>query len=121
MLKPIPSFVYSKANQIFMILFVPLFALAFIVIYRPTLFESISERIGASTSLSHETVTLIVAFILILSGMALSALSRMIMSAYTKRHKITYIGYIVWIVSEVVVMATIFSLFSLFTHTCYHS
>ena len=117
MLKPIPSFVYSKANQIFMILFVPLFALAFIVIYRPTLFESISERIGASTSLSHETVTLIVAFILILSGMALSALSRMIMSAYTKRHKITYIGYIVWIVSEVVVMATIFSLFSLFTHT----
>ena len=32
MLKPIPSFIYSKTNQIFMILFVPIFALVFISI-----------------------------------------------------------------------------------------
>ena len=117
MLKPIPSFVYSKANQIFMILFAPLFALAFIVIYRPSHFESIGEILGARINLSHETITLLAALILVLSGMAIGAISRLIMSAYIKRHKITYIGYIVWILGEIVAMATVFTLFSLFTDT----
>jgi DNA-binding LytR/AlgR family response regulator len=37
------------------------------------------------------------------------------MSAYTKRHTLTYLGYILWILSEIVAMATIYTLFSLFT------
>ena len=45
--KPIPAFIYSKANQIFMILFVPLFALIFIGTYRPFDFDRIGDILNA--------------------------------------------------------------------------
>ena len=113
--KPIPSFIYSKANQIFMILFVPLFALVFIAIYRPFDFNKVSSIINPHVNISHESLVLLVALVMVLSGMAIGAISRLIMSAYTKRHPLTYLGYIGWILGEIVVMATIFTLFSLFT------
>ena len=37
---PIPSFIYKKKNQITMVLFVPLFALLFILIYKPLDFDA---------------------------------------------------------------------------------
>lgn len=113
--KPIPSFIYSKANQIFMILFVPFFALVFIAIYRPFDFDKVSSIINPHVNISHESLVLLVALVMVLSGMAIGAISRLIMSAYTRRHPLTYIGYIGWILGEIVVMATIFTLFSLFT------
>lgn len=113
--KPIPSFVYSKANQIFMILFVPLFALVFISIYRPFDFDRVGDIINAHIDISLEAMVLLVALIMAVSGMAIGALSRLIMGAYTKRHTLTYIGYILWILGEIAVMATLFTLFSLFT------
>ena len=115
--KPIPSFIYSKANQIFMILFVPLFALAFIIIYRPSFFESISDNLKVHIAISRDTLTWLAALIMALSGMVVGALSRVIMGAYTKRNKLTYLGYIVWILGEISVMAMLFTLFSLFTDT----
>ena len=39
---PIPSFIYKKSNQVAMIVFVPLFALFFITIYRPLDFDRIN-------------------------------------------------------------------------------
>ena len=113
--KPIPSFVYSKANQIFMILFVPLFALIFISIYRPFDFDRVGDILNAHIDISLEAMVLLVALIMAVSGMAIGALSRLIMGAYTKRHTLTYIGYILWILGEIVVMATLFTLFSFFT------
>lgn len=113
--KPIPSFIYSKANQIFMILFVPLFALVFISIYRPFDFDRVGDIINAHIDISLEAMVLLVALIMAVSGMAIGALSRLIMGAYTKRHTLTYIGYILWILGEIAVMATLFTLFSLFT------
>ena len=113
--KPIPSFIYSKANQIFMILFVPLFALIFIGTYRPFNFGRVGEILNAHINVSEETMVLLVALIMVLSGMAIGAISRVIMSAYTKRHTLTYLGYIVWILGEIGAMATLFTLFSLFT------
>ena len=113
--KPIPSFVYSKANQIFMILFVPLFALVFISIYRPFDFDRVGDIINAHIDISLEAMVLLVALIMAVSGMAIGALSRLIMGAYIKRHTLTYIGYILWILGEIAVMATLFTLFSLFT------
>ena len=113
--KPIPSFIYSKANQIFMILFVPLFALVFIGTYRPFNFGRVGEILNAHINVSEETMVLLVALIMVLSGMAIGAISRVIMSAYTKRHTLTYLGYIVWILGEIGAMATLFTLFSLFT------
>ena len=117
MYKPIPSFIYSKSNQIFMILFVPLFVLIFINIYRPFDFDKVSDIVNAHANISHETMVLLVALVMVVSGMAIGAISRAIMGAYTKRHTLTYLGYIVWILGEIGVMATLFTLFSLFTHT----
>lgn len=111
--KPIPSFIYSKANQIFMILFVPLFALIFIGIYRPFDFDMVGDIINVDISL--EALVLLVALIMAASGMAIGAISRLIMGAYTKRHTLTYLGYILWILGEIAVMATLFTLFSFFT------
>jgi hypothetical protein len=115
MQKPIPSFIYSKANQIFMILFVPLFALVFISIYRPFDFDRVGDILNAHIDISLEAMVLLVALIMAVSGMAIGALSRLIMGAYTRRHTLTYLGYILWILGEIVVMATLFTLFSFFT------
>lgn len=117
MQKPIPSFIYSKANQIFMILFVPFFALIFISIYRPFEFNKVGDIINAHLDISHEAMVLLVALIMVVSGMAVGAISRLIMGAYTRRHTLTYLGYIIWILGEIVVMATIYTLFSFFTET----
>ena len=113
--KPIPSFIYSKANQIFMVLFVPFFALIFISIYRPFDFDKVGELINAHIDISQEAMVLLAALTMVVSGMAVGAISRVIMSVYTKRHTLTYLGYIIWILGEIVVMATLFTLFSLFT------
>ncbi len=114
--KPIPSFIYSKANQIFMILFVPFFALIFISIYRPFDFDKVGELINAHIDISQEAMVLLAALTMVVSGMAVGAISRLIMSAYTKRHTLSYLGYIVWILGEIGVMATLFTLFTLFTN-----
>jgi DNA-binding LytR/AlgR family response regulator len=97
-----------------MILFAPFFALVFIAIYRPFDFDKVSG-IFPYVNISHESLVLLVALVMVISGMAVGTISRLIMSAYTKRHSLTYIGYIGWVLSEIVVMATIFTLFSLFT------
>ena len=113
--KPIPAFIYSKANQIFMILFVPLFALVFIGTYRPFNFDRVGEILNPHINIADETLILLTALIMAVSGMAVGAVSRLIMGGYTKRHRLTYLGYIIWILGEIVVMATLFTLFSLFT------
>ena len=117
MFKPIPPFIYSKTNQIIMVLFVPLFALAFIIIYRPSFFESIGDNLKEHIDIAQETITWLAALVMTLIGMAIGAISRLIMNAYTKRHNLSYLGYIVWILGEIGVMAILFTLFSLFTDT----
>jgi hypothetical protein len=98
-----------------MILFVPLFALVFISIYRPFDFDRVGDILNAHIDISLEAMVLLVALIMAVSGMAIGALSRLIMGAYTRRHTLTYLGYILWILGEIVVMATLFTLFSFFT------
>jgi DNA-binding LytR/AlgR family response regulator len=98
-----------------MILFVPLFALIFIAIYRPFAFDRVDSIMKPHINISAESLMLLIALVMVLSGMAIGAISRVIMNAYTKRHTLTYFGYISWILSEIVVMATIYTLFSLFT------
>ena len=117
MLKPIPSFIYSKANQIFMILFVPIFAVIFINTYRPFDFDRIGEILDVHINISNESFVLVSALIMALSGMAIGTISRLIMGQYTKSHQLTYFGYVVWILAEIGVMATLFTIFMLFTDT----
>ena len=111
MQKPIPSFIYSKANQIFTILFVPLFVLVFIRIFNPFDFDSLGNIINANINISDDSKNWLVALIMVICGMAVGSISRVIMGAYTKRHKLSYIGYIVWILGEIGVMASLIILF----------
>ena len=116
---PIPSFVYKKANNIAMIIFVPIFALLFIVIYRPFNFEYIDEDAGLLTKLniSRDVLVMLITIGFILIGMAVVAISRWIMALYTRAREISYIAYISWVACEVLIMAFIFTVSALFTDT----
>lgn len=117
MLKPIPSFIYSRANQIFMILFVPIFALIFINIYRPLDFDRIDDSFLSGWNISRDISIQLIALMLVASGMAVATISRVIMRAYTNKRAISYLGYILWILSEISVMASLYTLAALFTDT----
>lgn len=116
---PIPSFVYKKSNQIAMIIFVPIFALLFIIIYRPFNFEYIDEDAGLLTRLniSRDVLVMLITIGFIFVGMAVVAISRWIMGLYTRTHAISYISYIMWVAAEVLIMAFIFTMAALFTDT----
>lgn len=117
MLKPIPQFIYSKANQITMILFVPIFALIFINIYRPLDFDRIDDSFLKGLNISRDMSIQLIALMMVIGGMAVAAISRWILRLYTNRRPISYIGYIVWILGEICVMASIYTLVVLFTDT----
>jgi len=117
MMKPIPQFIYSRSNQIFMILFVPFFALIFINLYRPLDFDRIDDSFLRSFALSREARVQLIALMMVLGGMVIATLSRGIMAIYTKRHVMTYIGYIIWIFGELTAMATTLTLATLLTDT----
>lgn len=116
---PIPSFIYKKSNQLAMIIFVPIFALLFITIYRPFNFVHIDEDTGLLTwlNISREVLVQLITIGFILVGMAVVAISRWIMGLYARRHPISYIKYILWVACEVLVMAFIFTIAALFTDT----
>lgn len=117
MFKPIPKFIYSRVNQITMILFVPLFALIFINIYRPLDFDRIDDSFLSALDISRESRVQLIAAMMVLGGMVIAAVSRIIMSWYTKRYVMTYIGYIAWIFGELLTMATTLTLATLLTDT----
>lgn len=112
---PIPPFIYKKKNQITMVLFVPLFALAFILIYRPLDFNLLDEKILPWLNISPALKNHLLSFCIVLIGMAVAAISRAIMAAYTKKHAISYLTYIVWVSLEIVIMTLIYTIVSVFT------
>lgn len=117
MLKPIPSFIYSKANQISMVLFVPFFALVFINLYRPLDFDRIDDSFLRAFDISREARVQLIALMMVLGGMVIAAASRILMGLYVKRNTMTYIGYIIWIFGELLAMATTLTLATLLTDT----
>lgn len=117
MLKPIPKYIYSKANQIFMVLFVPFFALIFINLYRPLDFDRIDDSFLQAFDISREARVQLIALTMVLGGMVIAAGSRAIMGFYTKRHTMRYIDYIIWIFGELLAMVTALTLAALLTDT----
>lgn len=110
---PIPSFIYKKSNQITMVVFVPIFALLFISIYSPFDFNHIDTEGKVLTLLNIQSRELAVQLItlgLILTGMAVAAVSRWIMGVYTRKRHISYVAYILWIACEILVMTLIYTL-----------
>lgn len=116
---PIPSFIYKKSNQITMIIFVPLFALVFINIYRPLEFDKIDTHFLSSLNISRELAVQLITILMILVGMAIVAISRSIMGWYTGRRKraLSYVAYISWVAFEILLMAGVFTIMALFTET----
>ena len=117
MLRPIPKFIYSKANQIFMVLFVPFFALVFINLYRPLDFDRIDDSFLRAFDISREARVQLITMMMVFGGMVIAAVSRAIMWLYAKKSTMTYIGYILWIFGELLAMATAFTLATLLTDT----
>ena len=109
---PIPSFIYKKSNQIAMVIFVPIFALLFISIYSPFDFNQIDTQGRVLSWLniqSRELAVQLITLALILTGMAVAAVSRWIMALYTSKHQISYVTYITWIAFELLVMAMLYT------------
>ena len=115
----IPSFIYKRSNQIAMIIFVPIFALLFITIYRPLNFEHIDEDTGLLTwlNISREVLVQLITLGFIFVGMAVVAVSRWIMGVYTRKRELSYMQYISWVAFEILIMALIFTIAALFTAT----
>ena len=115
----IPSFIYKRSNQIAMIIFVPIFALLFITIYRPLNFEHIDEDTGLLTwlNISREVLVQRITLGFIFVGMAVVAVSRWIMGVYTRKRELSYMQYISWVAFEILIMALIFTIAALFTDT----
>ena len=115
----IPSFIYKRSNQIAMIIFVPIFALLFITIYRPLNFEHIDEDTGLLTwlNISREVLVQLITLGFIFVGMAVVAVSRWIMGIYTRKRELSYMQYISWVAFEILIMALIFTIAALFTDT----
>lgn len=115
---PIPSFIYKKSNQIAMIVFVPIFALVFILIYRPFDFDKIGDTdLFAWLQIPRELSIQLITVLMILVGMAVVAISRTLMAIYTRRRPISYVKYIIWVFLEIVIMALIYTVAAMFTDT----
>ena len=116
---PIPSFIYKKSNQVSMIIFVPIFALVFINIYRPLDFDKVDADFLSWLNISRELAVQLITILMILVGMSVVAISRSIMGWYTRnRNKsMSYVQYIAWVASEIVLMAAIYTIAALFTET----
>lgn len=106
---PIPSFIYKKKNQIAMVLFVPLFALLFILIYKPLDFDQLDEKLLPWLHIDYDLKITLLSIGIVLIGMAVAAISRIIMTAYTKKRAISYVKYIVWVALEILIMVLIYT------------
>jgi hypothetical protein len=106
----VPKYLLEKRNQIIMVLFVSIFAIAFINIFNP--FDS--KAWIKDTSIS-ETIYFAWSSLLVLVGMAVVALSRIIMYSCSKKsdYSITILKYIIWVFSEVLLLSGAFTLLAL--------
>lgn len=107
-----PKYLLEKRNQMIMVLFVSIFAIVFINIFKP--FES-SQWITAKGFSS--TMYLAWSSVLVLLGMTVVAISRIIMYKYSQKptHNITIIKYIIWVFVELLLLAGAFTILAIIT------
>lgn len=109
--KRIPKYLLAKRNQIIMVLFVSIFAVVFINVFKP--FGSgkwmIDEKEIAPTKY------LLWSTILVFIGMTVVAISRVIMYNYSRnpRHSITYLKYAIWVFIELLLLSGAFTVLAL--------
>lgn len=105
--KKVPSYMLEKRNQVIMVLFVSIFAIIFINIFKP--FGS-DKWIGVNGI--TDTLYLAWSTVLVCIGMVVVAISRMVMYRISRRpdHNITYIGYALWVFVELILLSGSFTL-----------
>ena len=109
--KRIPKYLLAKRNQIIMVLFVSIFAIVFINVYKP--FGSDKWMIDQKEIAS--TKYLLWSTILVCIGMTVVAISRVIMYNYSRnpRHSITYLKYAIWVFIELLLLSGAFTVLAL--------
>ncbi len=107
-----PKYLLEKRNQIIMVLFVSVFAIVFINIFKP--FES-SQWITAKGFSS--TMYFAWSSVLVMLGMSVVAVSRIIMYRFSRRpnHNITIINYSIWVFIELLLLAGAFTVLAIIT------
>ena len=108
--KKVPKFMLEKRNQIIMVLFVSIFAIAFINIFNP--FSSKDWVKGTGIT---ETKYFLWSTLLVLIGMIVIAVSRIIMYKFSRRpnHNITILKYIIWVFVEMLLLSGAFTILAL--------
>ena len=104
----------EKRNQIIMVLFVSIFAIAFINIFNP--FASKDWIKGTTIT---ETKYFLWSTLLVLIGMIVVAVSRIIMYRFSQKptHNITILKYIGWVFVEVLLLSGAFTILALIVHS----
>lgn len=112
--KKVPKFMLEKRNQIIMVLFVSIFAIAFINIFNP--FASKDWIKGTTIT---ETKYFLWSTLLVLIGMIVVAVSRIIMYRFSQKptHNITILKYIGWVFVEVLLLSGAFTILALIVHS----
>lgn len=107
-----PKYLLEKRNQIIMVLFVSIFAIVFINIFKP--FESNQWITNKGFS---STFYFVWSSILVLLGMLVVAISRVIMYKYSQKpmHSITILKYILWVFIELLLLAGAFTILAIIT------
>ena len=106
MQRQIPSFLMSKKNIILLIVFVFVFSILFLNIYKP--FDSISWM-GNSTN-PTPTQYFITTLLIVTCGIIILSISRLLMYLLRNKITITYLVYSIWILGEILMMSAFYGL-----------
>ena len=107
--KKIPRYLVEKRNLIIMVLFVSIFAVIFINVYKP--FGSAQWVQRGITPTQY----LLWSTILVTIGMTVVAISRIIMYSYSRNpeHSVTYLKYAIWVFIELLLLSGAFTILAL--------
>jgi len=110
--RKLPKYLLTKQNQTTMVLFVSIFAIIFINIFKPFGSEEWMTK-GKFTATQY----LLWSTILVTMGMSIVAISRVIMYHYSKKptQNITIFSYALWVVVELALLSGAFTILALIT------
>lgn len=108
--KKVPSYMLGKRNQIIMVLFVSIFAVIFINVYKPFGSGQWVEKQEISS-----TKYLLGSTVLVSIGMTVVAISRLIMYSYSHKpdNRVTYLKYAIWVFVELLLLSGAFTTITL--------